>query len=159
MEKYLTDMLERMNYVILQVINKVFHSRPNLLMEIREMHVDLERQLKAECHRELELILDMEESFVYADHSLYKEALKQTKILHRSESSTSATITTTTHQIARSPVPLNSNAGFVSRKRKKGAISEDNDDDDDRDGELVPSAKAPRTTTSATAAARPSGSE
>ena len=50
----------------------------------------LERQLKAECHRELELILDMEESFVYADHPLYKDALKQTKTHHRNESSASA---------------------------------------------------------------------
>lgn len=147
MEKYLTNMLERTNYVILQVINKVFYSRPNLLFEIRAMHENLERQLKSECHRELELILEMEESFVYADNALYKDTLQRTKKLHKTESSSSTKIITTTHQVARTSVPTNASATTGSNKRKNDVLDEDLDDDD-IDREVNPAIKISRPTTS-----------
>jgi len=143
MEKYLTDMLERTNYVILQVINKVFYLRPNLLLEIRAMHENLERQLKSECHRELELILEMEESFVYADNALYKDTLQRTKKLHKTESSSSTKIIKTTRQVVRTPVSTNASATTVSNKRKNDVLSEDLDDED-IDQEVNPPIKISR---------------
>ena len=115
------------NYVILQVINKLFHTRPNLLLEMRAMHDNIERRLKIECHRELELILEMEESFVYADNPLYKDTLKRTQKVHKSDTS----MTTTTHQVARLPITSTSTSAITSGplKRSNGALSEDNDDD------------------------------
>lgn len=143
MEKYLSDMLERTNYVILQVINKVFHTRPNLLLKMRDMHQTIERKLKEDCQRELDLIIEMEQSFVYADNPLYKETLRRTKKLHKPDEAAPLT-TTTTHQIAR--LPLSSTTTAV--KRNHGAISEDNDDEGDT--EYNPPVKISRSGSSTT---------
>lgn len=134
MEQYLSNMLERTHNVISNVIEKVFKTRPNLLQQMRLMHENIERQLKSECHRELELILEMEESFVYADNPLYKETLKRTKRLHKQNSNESHT-TTTIIQSARMPY-ITTNAStnsMTTLKRTNGALSEDNEDDLDED--------------------------
>ncbi|CAF4291763.1 unnamed protein product, partial [Adineta steineri] len=132
MEQYLSHMLERTNNVISNVINKVFQARPNLLNQIRLMHENIEKQLKDECYRELELILEMEASFVYADHPLYKDTLKRIKKIHKQTSNDASTVITTV-QSARLPYTTATNAATnsmtTSVKRKSGAISEDNDDD------------------------------
>jgi hypothetical protein len=134
MQQYLSNMFERTHDVISNVINIVFHMRPNLLVQMRLMHENIERQLKSECHRELELILEMEESFVYADNPLYKETLKRTKRLHKQNSNESHT-TTTIIQSARMPY-ITTNAStnsMTTLKRTNGALSEDNEDDLDED--------------------------
>jgi hypothetical protein len=144
MEQYLSKMLERTNNVILNVINKVFSMRPNLLSQMRTMHETIERQLKAECHRELELILEMEESFVYADNPLYKETLRRTKVVHKQNSNDSLT-TTTIVQSARLPYTTthaSTNSITTSLKRTNGALSEDNEDD--HDDEFSPPVKISR---------------
>jgi len=143
MEQYLSNMLERTHNVITNVIEKVFKTRPNLLHQIRLMHENIERQLKIECHRELELILEMEESFVYADNLLYKDTLKRIKRVHKQNSNDS--LTTTIVQSARIPYTI-SNAGTnsitTSLKRTNGALSEDNEDDNDE--EISPPVKISR---------------
>ncbi|UJR37440.1 hypothetical protein I4U23_030143 [Adineta vaga] len=151
MEQYLSSMLERTNNVISNVIEKVFRSRPNLLIQMRLMHENLERQLKTECQRELELILEMEESFVYADHPLYKETLKQTKKVHKSNSNDTSTVTTVV-QSARLPITSTTNSATnsitTSLKRTNGTLSEDNDDD--FDDEFSPPVKISRPNNSST---------
>jgi interferon-induced GTP-binding protein Mx1 len=133
MQQYLSNMLERTHDVISTVINRVFHMRPNLLIQMRLMHENIERQLKVECQRELELILEMEESFVYADHPLYKDTLKRTKRLHKQNSNES--VTTTIIQSARIPyTTANASTNSITTlKRTNGALSEDNDDDAEDD--------------------------
>ena len=143
MQQYLSNMLERTHDVITNVINRVFHMRPNLLAQIRIMHENIERQLKAECQRELELILEMEESFVYADNPLYKDTLKRTKKLHKPTSNESITVM----QSARLPyLTTNASTNSITRslKRTNAALSEDNDDDDD-DNDIRPAVKISRT--------------
>ncbi|CAF2990854.1 unnamed protein product [Rotaria socialis] len=137
MEQYLSNILERTNNVISNVINKVFHMRPNLLNQMHSMQETIEKQLKADCHRELELILEMEESFVYADNPLYKETLRRTKRIHKlnfpDAPPTAAATTTTVVQSARIPYTAanaSTNSITTSLKRTNGAMSEDNDDDD-----------------------------
>ncbi len=135
-------MLERTHDVISNVINRVFHMRPNLLAQIRIMHENIERQLKAECQRELELILEMEESFVYADNPLYKDTLKRIKRLHKPNSNESVTVM----QSARLPyTTTNASTNSITRslKRTNAALSEENDDDDD-DDEMSPPVKISR---------------
>jgi hypothetical protein len=150
MQQYLSHMLERTNNVISSVINKVFHMRPNLLIQMRLMHENIERQLKTECHRELELILEMEESFVYADNPLYKETLKRIKRYHKQNSNDSLT-TTTIVQSARLPYTTtnaSTNSITTSLKRTNGAMSEDNDDEFDE--EFSPPVKISRPNNSST---------
>lgn len=134
MQEYLSNMLERTHHVIASVIQKVFQMRPNLLVQMRSMHEDIERQLKVECHRELELILEMEESFVYADNSLYRETLTRMKRQYKLNSTDSST-TTTIVQSARTPYIPNpgSISSITTLKRTNGAMSEDNDDDIDEE--------------------------
>lgn len=134
MEQYLSNMLERTNNVISNVMNKVFRMRPNLLNQMHLMHESIEKQLKSECDRELELILEMEESFVYADNPLYKETLRRTKRIHRQISHHTLPPTTT----------------IKSLKRNRDAISEDNDDDDDLNEEFNPPVKISRPNGSST---------
>jgi hypothetical protein len=151
MEQYLSNMLDRTNNVILNVINKVFHLRPNLLIQMRLMHENIERQLKSECHRELELMLEMEESFVYADHPLYKETLKRTKRIHKQNSNDSLTTTTIVQQSARIPYTTtnaSTNSITTALKRTNGAMSEDNDDE--LDDEFSPPVKISRPSNSST---------
>jgi hypothetical protein len=150
MTQYLSNMLERTNHVISSVINKVFQLRPNLLMQMRSMYEIIERQLKSECHRELELILEMEESFVYADNPLYKETLKRTKRYHKQNSNDSSTVTTII-QSARIPYTTTNaslNSITTSLKRTNGAMSEDNDHD--LDEEFSPPVKISRPNNSST---------
>lgn len=131
MENYFSNMLARTNNVIGNVINRVFHTRPNLLGEMRTTHETIERQLKAECHRELELMLEMEESFVYADNPLYKETLRRMKRVHK-QNSPETPVTTTIVQSARIPYAPSSaptNRITTSLKRTNGAMSEDNEDE------------------------------
>ena len=134
MQEYFSNMLERTHHVISTVIQKVFELRPNLLVQMRAMHETIERQLKAECHRELELILEMEESFVYADNPSYKETLKRMKRQYKQNSNESA-ITTTIVQSARIPYTINpgSTNSMTTLKRTNGALSEDNDDEFDEE--------------------------
>ncbi|CAF3430101.1 unnamed protein product [Rotaria sp. Silwood1] len=149
MEQYLSHMIERTNNVISNVINKVFHMRPNLLNQIRLMHETLEQQLKSECHNELELMLEMEESFVYADNPLYKETLKRIKRIHQQNSHDA--LTTTIVQSARIPYTttnVSTNSITTSLKRTNGAMSEDNDDD--LDEEFSPPVKISRPNNSST---------
>ncbi|CAF0777811.1 unnamed protein product [Rotaria sp. Silwood1] len=149
MEQYLSHMIERTNNVISNVINKVFHMRPNLLNQIRLMHETLEQQLKSECHNELELMLEMEESFVYADNPLYKETLKRIKRIHQQNSHDA--LTTTIVQSARTPYTttnVSTNSITTSLKRTNGAMSEDNDDD--LDEEFSPPVKISRPNNSST---------
>lgn len=143
MQQYLSNMLERTNNVITSVINKVFHIRPNLLHQMRLMHENIEQQLKTECQRELELILEMEESFVYADNPLYKETLKRTKRSH-TQNSNDSSITTTIVQSARLPYSTAnaSTNSITTLKRTNGALSEDNEDD--LDDEINPRIKISR---------------
>jgi hypothetical protein len=144
MEQYLSNMLERTHNVISNVIEKVFKTRPNLLQQMRLMHENIERQLKSECHRELELILEMEESFVYADNLLYKDTLKRIKRVHKQNSNDSLT-TTTIVQSARLPYNTTNaatNSITTSLKRTNGAMSEDNEDDNDE--EISPPVKISR---------------
>jgi len=143
MEQYLSNILERTHNVISNVINKVFYIRPNLLLQMRLIHENIERQLKSECHRELELILEMEESFVYADNPLYKETLKRTKRLHKQNFNDSLT-TTTIVQSARIPYTTTnaSTNSITTLKRTNGALSEDNEDD--LDDEFSPPVKISR---------------
>ncbi|CAF3969582.1 unnamed protein product [Rotaria sp. Silwood2] len=150
MEQYLSNMIERTNNVISNVINKVFSMRPNLLNQIRLMNETIEQQLKSECHRELELMLEMEESFVYADNPLYKETLKRTKRIHKQISHDA--LTTTIVQSARIPYTTthaSTNSITTSLKRTNGAMSEDNDDDD-VDNEFSPPVKISRPNNSST---------
>ena len=133
MQQYLSNMLERTNNVISNVINKVFQIRPNLLTQIRLMYENIERQLKSESQRELELILEMEESFVYADHPIYKETLKRIKRSHKSSNSNESSHVTTIQQSARlpyTPAHAATSSMTTSVKRTSGALSEDNDEDD-----------------------------
>jgi hypothetical protein len=149
MEEYLSNMLERTHNVISNVINKVFQIRPNLLLQMRLMHENIERQLKAECHRELELMLEMEESFVYADNPLYKETFKRIKRLHKQNSNDSLT-TTTIVQSARIPYTTTNAAtnSITTLKRTNGALSEDNEDD--LEEEFSPRVKISRPNSSST---------
>ena len=136
MQEYFSKMIERTHDVISNVINRVFYLRPNLLVQMRSMQETIERQLKSECHRELELILEMEESFVYADNPLYKETLKRTKRSHRQDLNEPQT-TTTVMQSARIPYTINNtatNSITTAVKRSNGALSEDNDDDEEDNG-------------------------
>ncbi|CAF4841851.1 unnamed protein product, partial [Rotaria magnacalcarata] len=155
MEQYLSNILERTNNVISNVINKVFHMRPNLLNQMHSIQETIEKQLKADCHRELELILEMEESFVYADNPLYKETLRRTKRIHKLNSPDApptAATTTTVVQSARIPytaVNASTNSRTTSLKRTNGAMSEDNDDDD-LDQEFSPPVKISRPNGSST---------
>jgi hypothetical protein len=149
MEHYLSNMFERTHNVISNVINKVFSMRPNLLQQMRLMHENIEQQLKSECYRELELILEMEESFVYADNPLYKETLKRTKRYHKQNFNDS--LTTTIVQSARIPyVTSNASTNSIttSLKRTSGALSEDNEDD--LDEESSPPIKISRPNNSST---------
>ena len=135
MEQYLRHMLDHTNAVISHVISEIFHTRPHLLAQMRSMHGEIERQLKLECQRELELMLDMETSFVYADNPLYRESLQRTKRAH-AQASADPAWTTTTSQSAR---PLYTTGGSSvtnsaiapSLKRTNGAMSEDDDRDED----------------------------
>jgi len=142
MDRYLSKMLERTHNVIYNVINKVFSIRPNLLAQIRSMHETIEKQLKIECQRELDLILEMEQSFVYADNPLYQETLKRMKKTYRQNSNE---ITTVLHS---SRLPLSANNGttntITTLKRTSGALSEDNDDDDERSETYNPPTKISR---------------
>ena len=146
MREYFSNMLERTRAVIGNVIDKVFHARPNLLIQMRSMHDEIEKQLKAECQRELELILEMEESFVYADHPLYKDTLKQMKKIHRHDYNESSTVTTVS-QAARLPVVMTTNSAtnsiITSVKRTNSAMKDD--DDDDLEDEFSPPEKISRT--------------
>jgi hypothetical protein len=115
---------------------------------MRLMHENIERQLKVECQRELELILEMEESFVYADHPLYKDTLKRTKRLHKQNSNES--VTTTIIQSARIPyTTANASTNSITTlKRTNGALSEDNDDD--AEDEMGPPVKISRPNSTST---------
>ncbi|CAF1227948.1 unnamed protein product [Rotaria sordida] len=151
MEQYLSNMIERTNNVISNVINQVFHIRPNLFNQIRLMHENIEKQLKSECHHELELMLEMEESFVYADNPIYKETLKRTKRTHKQNPNDA--LTKTIVQSARIPYTItnaSTNSITTSLKRTNAAMSEDNDDDDDPDEELSPPVKISRPNNSST---------
>lgn len=132
MQEYLSNMLERTHHVISTVIQKVFQMRPNLLVQMRSMHENIERQLKAECQRELELILEMEESFVYADNSLYRETLKRMKRQYKPNSNDLSATTTTIVQSARTPYINNPGSinSITTLKRTNGALSEDEIDEE-----------------------------
>ncbi|CAF1607850.1 unnamed protein product [Adineta ricciae] len=146
MREYFSNMLERTRAVIANVIDKVFHARPNLLMQMRSMHDEIEKQLKAECQRELELILEMEESFVYADHPLYKDTLKQMKRIHRHDYSEPSTVTTVS-QAARLPVVMTTNSAtnsITTSVKRTNSVMKD-DDDDELEDEFSPPEKISRT--------------
>ncbi|CAF1378870.1 unnamed protein product [Didymodactylos carnosus] len=79
MEKYLGTMIEKTNHVISNIIEKFFYLRPNLLQRMYNLHDELEKKLKIDCYTELELLLEMEEAFVYADNHIYRGTLQQMK--------------------------------------------------------------------------------
>lgn len=147
MEQYLSNMFERTNHVISNVINEVFHMHPNLLTQIRSMYEAIENELKSTCKCELELVLAMEESFVYADNPLYKDTLKRIKRIQKQYSD--EPITTTVVQSARIPYTASTLTNSRSTlKRTSGAISEDNEDD--ADDEPSPRIKISRSNNSST---------
>ncbi|CAF1001533.1 unnamed protein product, partial [Didymodactylos carnosus] len=79
MEKYLSAMIEKTNQVISNIIEKFFYLRPNLLQRMYNIHEEIEKKLKSDCYNELELLLEMEETFVYADNHIYRDTLQQMK--------------------------------------------------------------------------------
>lgn len=110
--------------------------RPHLLVQIHAMHDNIEKQLKTECQRELDLILEMEQSFVYADNPLYQETLKRMKGTYKSNSNeipSSASVTTMISHSSRLPITANNGTtnSITTLKRTSGALSEENDEDDD----------------------------
>ena len=146
MEQYLRNMLERTNSVLSSVINEVFHMHPNLLAEMRLMHENIERELKDKCNRELELMLEMEQSFTYADNPLYKETLGRIKRIHKQNPND--LLTTTIVQSARIPyTTINSPVNSISTSLKR---TNDRMSEDDLDEQLDPPIKTSRLNHSST---------
>lgn len=76
-------MFGKVNRTINHVINECFRHRPNLKEQIRCLHQEIETNLKQECQKEMQLVIEMEKSFVYTDNQFYKDAVTRHRIEQR----------------------------------------------------------------------------